>query len=165
MAKAGRKSIYEDKILRNLDKISDLIQNGHSEEQVAKIIGVAPSTWYKYKKEFPEFSEAIKKNERTRDEAVENALYRRATGGYVTVRKPMKKKCIEYDKNGKKVREYEEIEYIDDEQYIPPDTAANIFWSINRMGDKYKNNPHQFKLNEKKLELEEKKAEKDDFKL
>ena len=58
----------------------------------------------------------------------------------VRIKKHYKVKKIEYDPDtGRKVGEKEELEEVEDEQYIPPDTAAQIFWLTNRKGDRWKN--------------------------
>ncbi len=153
---------YKTAVSPNLDRIAEMVSKGWSYAKIAKAIGLAPSTFKDYIKKYPELSAIIKKNAHARDVIVEDALYRRAKGEYATVKKPVKVKRIEYE-NGKKVREYEEVIESEETVYVPPDTGANIFWCVNHMPDKYKNNPHKLELDKERLEMAKKKAEQEDF--
>ena len=90
-------------------------RSGLTDEQIAKNMGIAPSTLYEWKKKSKEFSESLKKGKEVVDFEVENALLKRALG-------------YEYEEetyeNGiltKKVK-----------KQVPPDTTAQIFWLKNR---------------------------------
>ena len=108
-------------------KINDWLENdkikkkkgwargGITDEQIAKNMGIAPSTLYEWKKKSKEFSESLKKGKELIDFEVENALLKRALG-------------YEYEEetyeNGiltKKVK-----------KHVAPDTTAQIFWLKNR---------------------------------
>lgn len=155
---------YETYVLPKLLDIAEMVRKGLNEEQIAENIGIAYSTFREYKKKYPALSAALKKEKEARNECVEDSLYTRATGAFVTVKKPVKVKRAIYDpKTGKKVKEWEEVVVAEEQQYIPPDTGANIFWLINHCGDRYKNNPHRIELDKEKLELAKAKAEKEDW--
>ena len=96
-------------------------RDGLTDEQIAKNIGIATSTFYEWKKKELEFSEALKKGKEVIDFEVENALLKRALG-------------YEYEEetyeNGiltKKVK-----------KQVPPDTTAQIFWLKNRKPNTWK---------------------------
>ena len=96
-------------------------KSGLIDEQIAKNMGIAPSTLYEWKKKSKEFSEALKKGKEVIDFEVENALLKRALG-------------YEYEEetyeNGiltKKVK-----------KHVPPDTTAQIFWLKNRKPNNWK---------------------------
>ena len=114
-------------------KINDWLENdklillegwargGLTDEQIAKNMGIAPSTLYEWKKKSKEFSESLKKGKEVVDFEVENALLKRALG-------------YEYEEetyeNGiltKKVK-----------KHVPPDTTAQIFWLKNRQVKKWR---------------------------
>ena len=114
-------------------KINDWLENdklillegwargGLTDEQIAKNMGIAPSTLYEWKKKSKEFSESLKKGKEVVDFEVENALLKRALG-------------YEYEEetyeNGiltKKVK-----------KQVPPDTTAQIFWLKNRKPNTWK---------------------------
>lgn len=96
-------------------------RDGLTDEQIAKNIGIATSTFYEWKKKELEFSEALKKGKEVIDFEVENALLKRALG-------------YEYEEetyeNGiltKKVK-----------KQVAPDTTAQIFWLKNRKSNNWK---------------------------
>lgn len=114
-------------------KINDWLENdklillegwarcGLTDEQIAKNMGIAPSTLYEWKKKSKEFSESLKKGKEVVDFEVENALLKRALG-------------YEYEEetyeNGiltKKVK-----------KQVAPDTTAQIFWLKNRQTKKWR---------------------------
>ena len=62
-----------------------LLAEGHAREgmidaEIAKKLGIAKSTFYEYKKKFPDFSEAISRGKAPVDFKVENSLLKRCTG-------------------------------------------------------------------------------------
>ena len=96
-------------------------RGGLTDEQIAKNMGIAPSTLYEWKKKSKEFSESLKKGKEVIDFEVENALLKRALG-------------YEYEEetyeNGiltKKVK-----------KHVAPDTTAQIFWLKNRKPNAWK---------------------------
>lgn len=130
---------YDTIVLPRLDEIEGMSREGVPEEQIAKALGIAYSTFCEYKKR-PELSEALKKSREAADYAVENALFKRCVGHKVTITKQFKLKTVEYDREtGRKIAEKEVLQEAEEEQYIPPDTAAQIFWLTNRRSDRWKN--------------------------
>ena len=112
-------------------KLEGYARDGLTDEQIAKNMGIVTKTLYEWKNKYSAISEALKRGKEVIDIEVENALLNKALGFKVTVKKSYKVKDVEYD-NGRKVRETERIEIVDEEQYIPPDTTAQIFWLKNR---------------------------------
>lgn len=96
-------------------------RDGLTDEQIAKNMGIATSTFYEWKKKEKEFSKSLKKGKEVVDFEVENALLKRALG-------------YEYEEetyeNGiltKKVK-----------KQVAPDTTAQIFWLKNRQVKKWR---------------------------
>ncbi len=58
--------------------------DGLNDEQIAHNMGISLSTYYKWKNQYSEFSEAIKKGKEVIDYAIENALVNKALHGDVT---------------------------------------------------------------------------------
>lgn len=135
-------------------------KDGLTDEQIAKNLGIAVDTFYRYKNKYSEFSEVLKKGKEVSDYEVENALYNKAMGYNTKVKKAFKVKNVEYDDYGKKIREYEEIVLAEEEIHIPADTTAQIFWLKNRKSNKWKdkreNESDDTKLNEVLDKLESK---------
>ncbi len=97
-------------------------RDGLIDEQIAKNIGISPSTLYVWKNKYPEFSEALKRGKEVIDIQVENALLKRALGyDYEET------KVVEENKDG--VISHREEKTI---KFVIPDTTAQIFWLKNR---------------------------------
>lgn len=92
---------------------------------------------YEWKKRFPEFSEALKKNKELADIVIENELYESCKGRTVTIKKPIKVKKVRVTEKGERF-ETETIEYANEEVHIPPSTTAQIFWLKNRRPDRWR---------------------------
>lgn len=76
-AKAGPK----EKLTKDLKSwILYLCESGKTNEEIAKIIGINPSTLYTWQKKYPELRESIKEAKKSTDELVEEALLDCALG-------------------------------------------------------------------------------------
>lgn len=128
MAKTGRPSAYKDTFPIDAEKLCRL---GATDEELAREFGVATSTFYEWKKLYPEFSEAIKRGKTVSDYQVADRLHQRAMGFEFDEAHPVKLKEIKYE-NGKKVAEREYVETVMVHKVVPPDTTAAIFWLKNR---------------------------------
>lgn len=133
----ARPSKYTKTMAVEAEKLCKL---GSTDVELAKYFGVAVSTINKWKLEFSEFSEAIKKGRTKADAEVAHKLFDRATGAKITIQQAFKVKTTLYD-NGRKISETERIEIVDLIKEEPPDTAAAIFWLSNRERDKWSRNP------------------------
>lgn len=132
----ARISIYDkwdkDGMLNDkLKQVEAWSRDGLVQQQIADNLGISIDTLILYKKQYSEFSEALKRGKEVIDMEVENAMLNKAMGFTVIVKKSYKVKDVIYE-DGRKVRESERIEIVDEEQYIPPDTTAQIFWLKNR---------------------------------
>ena len=136
MAKSkAEKWLEPDGLLR----IEGWARDGLTEEQIAKNMGVSRSTLSDDKVKYPDILRAIKNSKEVADREVENALFNKATGYTVKLKKPMKVRHVEYDEQtGKKIAEYERIEYIEEEVHVPADTTAQIFWLKNRKSNEWR---------------------------
>lgn len=114
-------------------------RDGLSDEQIALKVGISAKTLYEWMNRFGDIRKAIKKGKAPVDIAVENALYKSATGFTKTLRKPIKVR----DKSGA-----EHIEYADEEVYFPPMVSAQIFWLKNRKPSKWRDKPEDNKAND-----------------
>ena len=122
--KGGRKSKYHTHVEPRLKEIEAWARDGLTEEQIAKNLGVAYSTFRKYKDEYPAFSSALKKGKEVVDIEVENALLKRALGyEYEEV------KTLIEEVDGKRKKKIEKTV-----KHVPADVSAAIFWLRNRKG-------------------------------
>lgn len=114
-----------------------------TDAELAKAMGVSPSTYYDWLKRYPEMAEAVTDartgaDARAVNESVEGALLQSALGGIQTVRKAIKVRSSTYDERGRRV-DKEEIAYVDEEVYVAPNVKAQIFWLTNRMPERWRN--------------------------
>lgn len=107
--------LEEDKLIL----LNGWARSGLSDEQIATNMQIATSTYYDWKKKYPEFSKAIKKGKDIVDFEVENALLKRALGYTITLNEQ------KVDKDGC-------VHDLVKNVHIPGDTTAQIFWLKNR---------------------------------
>lgn len=113
--KTGRPTSYRPEYVEQAKKLCQL---GATDAEMAAFFEVAVSTFYKWKAEISEFSEAIKSAKEIADERVERSLYHRAVG---------------YTFDSEKVFQFQgQIVRTPVKEHVPPDTTAAIFWLKNR---------------------------------
>ena len=137
------KSKYEANVEPRLTEVEGWARNGVSDEDIAHNLGVAYSTFRKYKEANPALSAALARGKEVVDIEVEGALLKRCMGYNARVVKHYKVKNIDYDDNGKKISEHEELKEVYDEVHIPADTTAQMFWLANRKKKDWKYKPEE----------------------
>ena len=161
--KTGRRNVYETKIKPRFNEIKKWVEQGATEKSISRQLGIAYSTFSKYKLLEKEFLELLKNTRVTCVDNIENAMYESAIGGSKVLNKAMKCKYVDYE-NGQRVREYEKIEYYEEEIFIQPNTTAGIYllkhWAKNKG---YTNDPLSLELKNKELEFKKQQAEKEDW--
>ena len=105
---------------------------GMLEKDIAKKLGLAVSTLEKYKLQYVEFAEALKKGKEPVDFEVERALLKRCLG-------------FSYDEKTFEKKELTKIV----RKYYPPDVGAIQTWLSNRKNHKWKRNPDLHKADGK----------------
>ena len=132
----ANRSKYESHVLPKLELIEAWSRDGLTLEQIAHNLGIACSTFRRYKDEPDKqaLAAALARGREVCDIEVENALHKKALGYNAKIIKHYKVKRIEYDPDtGKKVAEYEELVEAQDE--VPADTEAAKWWLSNRNRD------------------------------
>jgi predicted transcriptional regulator len=128
----ARKSAYDRIIKPNFSKIEQLLQKGFTEKNIAKSIGIAYSTWNKYKAENEEFSELIIKSRQKPVQELIDSMFKSGIGFTHTIKRMQKCKKVLYDPmTGKKMKETEEMIPYEEEIYIPPNFQAARFLILN----------------------------------
>ena len=102
---------------------------------------VSERTIERWKTRFPEFCQSIKEGRLHTDYLVAEKLFERAIGYEWIEQQAFKVKRVEYDENGKKALETEEIKVVEVLQVLPPDTAAAKYWLNNRHPDLWTEKP------------------------
>lgn len=118
---AGRKDVWTTTIEPNLDKIKKWYKEGLLEKDIIGKLGVAPSTYYKYKAEKTEFSDIVSSIREEQCEAIQNALYRKAIGFHETDTKTYWRKPRGED-DSKAELVYKE----ENKKYYAPDVSAGL---------------------------------------
>ena len=159
MAANGSK---EKIVLENLDKIKDWLSQGVTVTAIARNLHMSKQTLYKHLKAHLKYDEvdgldALKNIREPLVKNLENSMYEAALGGKVTLKQYVKLKHIEYNENGKKAREWEELQEVEVEEYIKQDTTAGIFL-LKNWGN-YMNEPRAMEFRAKELELKEKQVD------
>lgn len=115
-----------------LDKLAAWARRGLTDEQIAYNCGVDRATLARWKKRYVAIRDTLTQAKDVADRAVENALYKRATG-YTT------REVTQYrdDKTGEMVT----AKVVTKE--IAPDPTSMVFWLKNRMPDHWKDRPEQ----------------------
>lgn len=98
---------------------------GLTDEEMAKELGVGIRTFYRWKKTYPEFCQALKENKGFVDALVEDSLLKKAIGYEI------EEVEVTASKDGKNSRIKKTKKWIHD-------TTAAIFWLKNRQPDRWR---------------------------
>lgn len=116
-SQAGRPSSYLPEYATQAEKLCLL---GATDVEIADFFEIAVSTFYKWKHEHSEFSEAIKGGKEVADDRVERSLFHKAVG--------YKFDAVKIFMPANAVAPV----YAPYREHVPPDTTAMIFWLKNR---------------------------------
>lgn len=119
------KSKYETNVKDKLLLVEAWARNGLTDEQIAKNLDISKDSFYKYKREYTDFSDSLKRGKEVIDFEVENALLKRALGyKYNEVTKEL---CKDKE-TGEETLVITKVVT----KEVAPDTTAQIFWLKNR---------------------------------
>lgn len=122
--KRGRPSKYRPEFVEQARKLAML---GLTDVEMAKFFGVAERTFHDWKREYPEFLQAIKTSKEIADADVVASLYHRAVG---------------YSHPEDDIRVVGgEIVITPTIKHYPPDPTSMIFWLKNRQPTKWREKP------------------------
>lgn len=96
-------------------------QDGLTNEDIAKNIGIAVATLYVWKKKHPDIDNALKKGREVADYIVQNALFQNAIG-------------FQYEEEAVTPKG----DVVTLTRYSKPNVTAQIFWLKNRRPDKFR---------------------------
>lgn len=111
-----------------------LCMRGGTDEDLADAFEVSTRTINRWKKDYPEFAEALAAGKEYADAEVELSLYKRAKGSKKKTK--VTRKIIEMDKDGN--TKPAKIETVETEEDIIPDVGACCFWLKNRRPDMWR---------------------------
>lgn len=139
MAKSKWNDIKEKLIL-----VECWARDGLTDEQISNNLGISTTTFYEYKKNYPEFSESLKRGKEIVDYEVENALLKRALG-YEFEEKTYETR---WDENQGRFREVLAKKV---RKEVAPDTTAQIYWLNNRKPKQWRNKRNEEEGNNENL--------------
>ena len=136
--KRGRKSKYETNVQPRLIEIAAWCRDGLTDKEIAEKLDIGLDSFYRYKKDFSEFSDTLKETKEIADIKVENSLNKNANGyDYVEQTVVMKKEVIY--KDGKRAKEITYPEVVPIIKHKEAETKAQQFWLQNRKPEKWRN--------------------------
>ncbi|KJB88590.1 transposase [Paenibacillus sp. E194] len=159
----GRKNKYQSHVEPKLLLVEAWARDGVIDEDIAKKLGVAYSTFREYAKKYSALSAALKKGKEVADVEVENALFKRATGYEFTEKKYVSAEMsddeyaiqqqiavnkyklehpeatmVELRAVELSVSKYKMVLVEEKTKEVSPDVTAQIFWLKNRRPDKWR---------------------------
>ncbi|EPY06641.1 hypothetical protein PAALTS15_13592 [Paenibacillus alvei TS-15] len=159
----GRKNKYQTHVEPKLLLVEAWARDGVIDEDIAKKLGVAYSTFREYVKKYSALSAALKKGKEVADVEVENALFKRATGYEFTEKKYVsagmtedeyavqqqiavnqyklehpEATMVELRAVELSVSKYKMVLVEEKTKEVSPDVTAQIFWLKNRRPDKWR---------------------------
>lgn len=134
-----RKTKYHTHVEPKLFLVECWARDGLIDEQIAKNLGIAYSTFRDYKNKHLALSAALKKGKEIVDYEVENALLKRALGYEYD---EITQELVEVpDGDGAKVTTMKPTKIIT--KQVAPDVGAAAFWLKNRRPDKWRDKPSE----------------------
>ena len=117
----------------NLRRILLWAQSGYTDKEIAALMNIGHTTFYRWRESFPVFRDTLTRGRALACDKVEDELFSRCQGKTVKLAEDIKIRRIEYDPvTGHKLREFEEIEPVEKEIYVPADVRAQIYFLNNR---------------------------------
>lgn len=114
-------------------KLESWAREGLTDEQIASNIGISRSTLNKWKNDFSDISDTLKKGKEVIDIQVENALLKRALGYEY---EEITKETVLNPTTGEPEMKVTKIVT----KEVKPDVTAQIFWLKNRKPEQWKDN-------------------------
>lgn len=147
---------HEEVIRENLKSIELWIEQNKTEKEIAKELGMAYSTFRRYKSQISELKKAITNGKDAKNQEVEKALYKNALGYNYYEQVATKVKNEVMAKDGKTILLKESVEINNVKKYKGPDLAAEKYILNNRKKAQWKEDPHRVANDKKLIELKEK---------
>lgn len=107
-------------------------RDGLTNADIAFNMEVTEKTLYEWQNKYSVISDTLKDNKPVADRKVENELFKNATGYWYEDTVAFKVKTVIYNKDGKRVKETEEIVTKVIMKWKPADPTSQFFWLKNR---------------------------------
>lgn len=114
---------------KGLRRIELWAQAGYSDAELSHLMDVSRKTFYKWLKEHEAIGDSLTRGRAHAADVVEDELFKRTRGQVVKLTKYVKVRQVEYDPmSGRKLREFEELEPVEEEIYVPADVRAQTYF-------------------------------------
>lgn len=170
--KRGRKCLYNTLIKPNLPLIQEMCKS-MTEQQIAEQMGVAYSTWNKYKEDFPELMEVLKKGRQNLVAELRSTLLKKAKGyeyietkeivSHVRWPEEMYEALTEAGFTTEQIESARLVKTETAHKQMHPDVAALNLALKNYDKDNWSNDPQMQRIREKELELRERQIENNEW--
>lgn len=112
------------------------------DEDVAAFFAVSKNTLYAWQKKNPKLLEAMASGKLPADSNVAESVYKAAIGPEWIEEVAIKVKTTEFDENGKRARESEDVKIVQLRKQAPPDIKASTLFLGNRQPGLWRNKVH-----------------------
>jgi len=114
-----------------LDAIRGMVKQGIEPSEICRALGASVRDFNKWRKDYPEFNEAVTFSDELMDGELLETAYRQSIGYYVEEDSAFKiKSCKEIDG---KAHSVEEVKVVRIRKYIPPSSRMSLFMLQNRV--------------------------------
>lgn len=148
----------EDIIKSQLELIETMVEKGATDKEISKKIGVGYSTFRKYKAQDEDIKQIMAQGKEKKNQAVEQAVYKCATGYHYYEDVVTKLKNEEVTEDGNIITK-EEVKISSVKKYRGPDLAAQKYWLNNKEKTKWKDDPNKVAIDKENLKLKKKELE------
>lgn len=161
------KSKYETHVKLRFDEIAEWVKLGATEKEIIKNLDISEDTFYRYKNQYKEFSELLKKNRVKPVEEIKAAMLKRAVGFQYEEKKVVTQQIMIDGADGVPLPAKVIRTEITTKTALP-DVAAGLVllqhWDKDENGNtKWSRDPANREIKEKELELKEKIAEENNW--
>ncbi len=114
---------------KGLRRLELWAMEGYTDAEISTLMGIARKTFYQWREKYPAIGNTLTRGRGHATDVVEDELFRRARGQKVILKKTIKTRRVEYDPmTGRKLREFDEPEEVEEEIYVPADVRAQQFF-------------------------------------
>jgi hypothetical protein len=160
---AGRPNKYETNVKPRFDEILEWLQIGATEKEIAENLGVNQKVFCKYKKQYSELNDLIKKGRKAPVQAIKAALYKRATGFTYTEKKVIRKQIVLDGEDEQSIP----ATLVQTEEYtkcaLPDPTSALMLLKHWDHEQEWSGDPASLKIKKEELELKKKHFENEEW--
>lgn len=161
--KGGRPNKYESNVKPRFKEIEEWLKLGATEKEIAENLGVNCRVFCKYKKQYNELNELVKKGRKAPVQAIKAALYKRAIGFQFTEIKITRKQIVLDGEDEKSIP----ATLVQTEEYtknaLPDPTSAMMLLRHWDTETEWTNDPASLKLKKEELELKKKHLESENW--